>query len=91
MRASCDVDDAAWTHHFNVLHIYLAGSERSNVITADEGKRWALVWKLDEFGHKVKDDKGEFVTQEFWGDVCIKCEAWIRHLIEHPLIDSGVC
>lgn len=39
MRISSDPDDTHYHPHFAACRIFLAGSERSNVVTADEAAR----------------------------------------------------
>lgn len=71
MRVSTDKADPGYSALAHLARVWLAGSERRNVVTADEGKRWALLHKLDADGRIVVKD-GEIVTEEFWGDVRIE-------------------
>ncbi|MCW2764012.1 MAG: hypothetical protein JWR85_4213 [Marmoricola sp.] len=75
MRISLEKDDPGYVDVGAVCGamVYLAGSARKNVITADEEKRYAKLHKLDTNGNPVIDyAKGEIVTEEFYGDVRIE-------------------
>jgi hypothetical protein len=90
MRISSDPDDSHFHPHFAHCRIYLAGAERSNVITADEGGRFAVTYRLDEFGITVRDKKtGQALTDKFFGDVRIACSDWLRAAMEAPQDDDA--
>jgi hypothetical protein len=78
MRLSRDPSDPGYVTWCEVpgaraARVFLAGAERHNVVTADEEKRMAVVYKLDAEGHYVVDEaKGEIVLETFYGDVCIQ-------------------
>jgi hypothetical protein len=78
MRISSDPTDPAYTQHFHLCRIWLAGAERSNCVLADEEKRYAVTLARDEFGRPVLDKDGNQVRQEFWGDVRIESPDWLR-------------
>jgi hypothetical protein len=78
MRISSDPTDPAYTQHFHLCRIWLAGAERSNCVLADEEKRYAVTLARDEFGRPVLDKDGNQVRQEFWGDVRVDAPDWLR-------------
>jgi hypothetical protein len=78
MRISSNPDDSAYSQYMHLCRIWLAGSERNNVITADTEKRFALTFCRDEFGRPVLDKDGNQVRQEFWGDVRVDVPDWLR-------------
>jgi hypothetical protein len=85
MRISSDTADSGYHPHFNYVRIWLEGAERSNVITADEEGRFAITYRLDEFGVPVRDAKtGEPLTDRFYGAVRIECAPWLREAMESP-------
>jgi hypothetical protein len=71
MRLSVRSGDPGYHPRASLVRVFLSGSERSNVLTADEEKRWALLHRLDEDGRPIFV-KGEPSTEEFWGDVRIE-------------------
>lgn len=71
MRISVEAGDPGYCSAAFRCKVYLAGAERSNVLTADEERRYAKVVRLDANGHAVMKD-GEIQTDEFWGDVRIE-------------------
>lgn len=72
MRMSSDDSDPGYDRRYICSKVFIAGSERWNVITADEEKRWALLIKLDENGTAMRDEQtGKLVTEEFFGEVVI--------------------
>lgn len=85
MRISSDLDDSGFHLDFASCRIYLEGAERSNVVTADEGARFAVTYRLDEFGRAVLDKKtGEPIRDKFHGHVRIDCSDWLREAMESP-------
>lgn len=58
----------------HLVKVYLAGSERKNVVTADEEHRMAVTYRLDANGDPVTKD-GELVMEEFYGEVRIELPA----------------
>jgi hypothetical protein len=73
MRISARRDDPGFAPWVNLARVrfWLAGVERTDVITADEERRWALCEARDERGHVIVD--GDAVrTVEFYGDVRIE-------------------
>lgn len=92
MRISTDADypyfhDWAW----KVCRFYLAGSERSNVVLADEEKRYAITYRLDENGNLRRDKAGKYLTDEFRGDVRIECSDWLRYEVENGKPHPDFC
>lgn len=71
MRLSTDKADPGYSPTACLARVWLAGAERTTVITADEEKRYALITKLDADGRIVVKD-GQIQTEEFWGDVRIE-------------------
>jgi hypothetical protein len=85
MRISSNPDDSHYHPHFAACRIYLEGSERSNVVTADEAGRYALTYKLDEWGKQRLDKKtGRPLTETFHGPVRVDCSDWLRAVMESP-------
>ncbi len=76
MRVSVDKSDLGYHPRGVRCRVFLAGSERNNVITADEEKRMAVLVKLDEHGRPtIKGDQVQ--TEIFYGDVRIeRPEPW---------------
>jgi hypothetical protein len=72
MRVSSDPADSGYTPCMHQYRVWLAGAERSNVLTADDTKRYAVTLARDEWGKPVLDKNGWQVKQEFWGDVRIE-------------------
>jgi hypothetical protein len=62
-----------------VCRFILAGSERNNVLHADEERRYAITLKLDAKGNPKTSSSGQAQTEEFRGSVVIECPAWLRH------------
>ena len=83
MRISSSPDDPSYSQHFHKCRIFVAGSERNNVITADEGKRYALLLRRDEFGAPALNKHGEQIKEPYFGDVRIECDSWLRVAQEH--------
>jgi hypothetical protein len=75
MRVSSDPADGGYTPCMHQYRVWLAGAERSNVLTADDTKRYAVTLARDEWGKPVLDKNGWQVKQEFWGDVRIERQA----------------
>lgn len=71
-RVSCEPDDPGFTQ-CKRCRVWLAGSERKNVVTADEALRYAEVFKLNEHGLCQFDKAGEVMTEEFHGEVVVVC------------------
>jgi ABC-type phosphonate transport system ATPase subunit len=85
MRISANPDDSHYHPNHANCRFYLAGAERNNVMTADEGARFAITYRLDEFGAPVRDRKtGEALTDRFHGDVRVDCSDWLRAVMESP-------
>jgi hypothetical protein len=72
MRKSVDPHDSAYDPAFAQARVWLDGVERWNVVTADEEKRIALVFKLDERGEVVLDENNAPILEEFRGNVLIR-------------------
>lgn len=76
MRISTNPKDpgyAVWAGilNRNQTRVFLAGSERSNVVTADEEQRYALVYRLGPDGN-IQTKDGEILFDDFYGDVRIE-------------------
>ena len=71
MRLSTERNDPGFHPQACLARVYLAGSQRQNVVTADEERRWAKLYRLDEHGRIVVKD-GHALTEDFWGDVRIE-------------------
>jgi hypothetical protein len=84
MRISSNPDDSHFHPNFANCRIYLEGSERSNVMTADEAARFAVVYKLDEWGKQRLDKNGRPLTEAFHGAVRVDCASWLREAMEAP-------
>ena len=90
MRISTDPDDRGFHPHANYCRVFLDGAERNNVVTADEGGRFAVTLRLDEFGQPVKDKKtGKTLHDKFYGAVRVDCADWLRVAMEHPCNEEG--
>jgi hypothetical protein len=72
MRISTLPTDAGYTPRAHEYRVWLAGSERNNIVTADDQERFAVTFRRNEFGEPVKDKTGAQVTERFWGDVRIE-------------------
>jgi hypothetical protein len=73
MRVSSLPGDPGYTPAMHQYQVWVAGSLRNNVVTADEGKRYALLFRRDEFGAPVLDKKtGAQVVEPYYGDVRIE-------------------
>jgi 3-dehydroquinate synthase class II len=72
MRVSSDPADSGYTPCMHQFRVWLAGAERSNVLTADDTKRYAVQLARDEFGRPVLDKDGNQRRQEYYGDVRIE-------------------
>lgn len=83
MRISSSPADPGYSPHAHLCTFWVAGSERNNVVTLDEGKRYALLLRRDEFGAPALDKKGEQIKEPYYGDVRIECESWLRTAQEH--------
>jgi gamma-glutamylcysteine synthetase len=75
MRVSSRPDDPGYTPCFHQFRIFIAGTERSNVETADDSKRYAVQLARDEWGKPVLDKNGWQIRQEYYGDVRIERQA----------------
>jgi hypothetical protein len=85
MRLSTQRDDAGYHAAASRCKVFLAGAERSNVVTADEERRYALLHRLDQNGRSViKDGAPQF--DEFHGDVRIEIPDDLRQLVDHDLL-----
>jgi hypothetical protein len=72
MRCSVDREDVAYDPAFAQARVWLDGVERWNVVTADEEKRFAVIFKLDDQGGIVLDENNAPLLEEFRGAVVIK-------------------
>jgi hypothetical protein len=72
MRVSSDPADSGYTPCMHQYRVWLAGAERSNVLTADDTKRYAVTLARDEWGKPVLDKNGWQIRQPFYGDVRIE-------------------
>lgn len=81
MRISSDPDHPDYHEAFMTCRVWLEGAERNNVVRADEEGRFAVTYRLDEFGKPVTKG-GEILTDNFTGHVRIDCPAWVRYEIE---------
>jgi len=54
------------------FRVYLEGSERTNIVFADEEGRHAISHRLDSEGNVKFDKNGNALTDEFWGHVRIE-------------------
>jgi hypothetical protein len=72
MRISTLPSDVGYTPRAHEYRVWLAGSERNNIVTADDQERFAVTFRRNEFGEPVKDKTGAQVTERFWGDVRIE-------------------
>ena len=74
MRISCIEGDPGyveWAHRLPV-RVLIDGVERKGVLTADEGKRMAVILRQDESGSFVlNEDRTEVVRDIVYGDVAI--------------------
>lgn len=80
MRLSANQSDRAYHGGMAIdpsVRVFLDDVVLKNVITADEEKRFVVVYKLDSSGRFVVRD-GEIATEEFCGDVRIECPDWMR-------------
>jgi hypothetical protein len=75
MRISSDPTDCGYTPRAHEYRVWLAGSERNNIVTADDSARFATTFRRNEFGEPVKDKNGAQVVERFWGDVRIERQA----------------
>jgi hypothetical protein len=75
MRVSSDPADSGYTPCMHQYRVWLAGAERSNVLTADDTKRYAVTLARDEWGKPVLDKNGWQIRQPFYGDVRIERSA----------------
>ena len=71
MRLSVDPLDLGYHPQANRCRVFLEGAERSNVVTADEERRYAVTYRLDDQGKTVLR-AGKPVKDEFWGAVRIE-------------------
>lgn len=72
MKVSADRTHPAYHQMANRCRVFLDGAERSNVITADEEGRAAVVVLIDEGGRPVFK-AGVIQTEVFYGHVRIEC------------------
>jgi hypothetical protein len=73
MRVSSLPGDSGYTPAMHEYQVWVAGSLRNNVVTADDQKRFALLFRRDEFGAPVLDKKtGAQVLEPYYGDVRIE-------------------
>lgn len=80
MRISTNPADPGYHVVASLCRVFLAGSERNNVITADEEGRFALVQRLDSDGRPIVK-AGVLLTEQFFGDVRIECSEYVRERI----------
>ena len=77
MRISADPDHPDFHEGFHLCRVFLAGAERNNVLSADEQGRFAITYRLDEFGCVVLR-KADIQREQFYGDVRIEAPGIIR-------------
>lgn len=85
MRLSTDPSDRAYHALANSGHVrvWLAGAERTNIVTADEEGRCAITYRLDANGRYVLNkERTEIARDHFHGDVRIDCPQWLRDHLE---------
>lgn len=70
MRMSVDSSDPDFHPGAWLCRVFLEGVERNNVITADEERRLAVLYKLDQDGRYIEVD-GKLATETFYGAVLI--------------------
>ena len=75
MRLSLRKDDPAYNPAATHCKVFLEGVQRTDVLTADEERRYALLEKRDEHGRPVIAQR-EIQTVEFWGHVRIETPPW---------------
>lgn len=90
MRISSSPDDASYSPHAHLCRFWVAGSERNNVVTIDEERRFALLLRRDEFGAPALDKNGAQIAERYWGDVRVDCPAWLRVSQEHCSNEEGM-
>jgi hypothetical protein len=94
MRVSSDPKDSGYTPCMHQFRVWLAGSERNNVLTADSDKRYAITLARDEWGKPVLDKNGWQIRQEYYGDVRIErsaCDEQEDELGALSAIIYGMC
>jgi hypothetical protein len=83
MRISKDPDHPDHSEYAGHCAFFLEGAERHNVLTADEAGRFAVTYRLDEWGAMCRDEKtGQPLTDRFWGHVRIVAPQWLRDATE---------
>ena len=89
MKISIDRNHPAYHDWaFKVCAFYLEGTQRNNVLFADEEKRFAITRGVDERGETMYDRQGRMVTDEFRGAVRIDCPDWLRYELENALTSA---
>ena len=83
MRISSDPADPFYSPHMHHCTCWVAGSERNNVVTIDEERRFALLLRRDEFGAPALDKSGAQIVEPYFGDVRVACPDWIRAGQDH--------
>lgn len=76
MRISLIPKDRGYTTYLKNKNaqVFLAGSARWNVVTADEEERKATTLKLDLTGEPLLDKAGRLIVETFRGDVLIRLD-----------------
>jgi hypothetical protein len=87
MRISADPDHADYHEGAHLCQVYLAGAERCNVLSADEAGRFAVTFRLDEFGNQIFNKAGELQRETFRGDVRIEAPEIIR--LQRERLEAG--
>jgi hypothetical protein len=78
MRIASDPTHPDYHHCYRQCTVYLEGSARTHVISADEELRTATTYRLDANGHVQFDKHGNALTDTFYGHVRIDCPAWLN-------------
>lgn len=86
MRISSDPDHPDHHEGAHLCRVFLAGAERNNVLIADEKGRFAVTYRLDEFGSVVLK-KADLQRENFYGDVRIEAPLAVR--LQRERIESG--
>lgn len=91
MRISVDLFDPgyanfrAWGHR---ARIFFQGSERNNIVTADEEGRFVIAHVLDANGAIKRDKNDQPMRETLFGDVCIKLP---EDEAAYGSVDWGIC